>query len=507
MSTQDILSCSASTPSSTKRNNSLNFKLKTKAYSGFTLVELIVVITILVILWTIAFLNLWGFQGNARDSRRISDITNITKGLDIFSIKNGIFPTPDSKSIALTVSGVLIGTQWYVGANVLSIIRMSDTKDPLDGTYYTYTINADNTKYQILSLMEDSSTKLTNVPVLIPQAFAGYETRTPSVKGDTLGILLGSTGSTMNQPIQELYNAGSFTGVEFMTNNVEYTAVFDEKSKVSGTGARLSEALLIYNKSLASVFDQSLVAYWDMETVTPKGQLENFISAQHGECSFNKTFYPCAGNPGLQIVDGNGNVKNGKAMSFDGTGASVITKAYNSKLSFTSNFTLSAWIRPKSYHMVGYYALKNLILSSGPASTYNYALQVSDSGTISFIKRTWHESLIFTNFTGIPSMTDKWTLVTLTVVPGSLPTNNTGSLYINGVLSSTKTIGTLAPGTLYGQDPIMIGGLWTWLSKNQTTWVIWDVWESLFSGLIDEVRIYNRALSATEVQKLYDKTK
>ncbi|MFA6091242.1 MAG: type II secretion system protein, partial [Candidatus Gracilibacteria bacterium] len=45
----------------------------TKKYSGFTLVELIVVITILVILGTIAFLNLGGFQSNARDSRRVSD--------------------------------------------------------------------------------------------------------------------------------------------------------------------------------------------------------------------------------------------------------------------------------------------------------------------------------------------------------------------------------------------------------------------------------------------------
>ncbi|MDD2916992.1 MAG: type II secretion system protein, partial [Candidatus Gracilibacteria bacterium] len=44
---------------------------------GFTLVELIVVITILVILGTIAFLNLSGFQSSARDSSRIENLSNL----------------------------------------------------------------------------------------------------------------------------------------------------------------------------------------------------------------------------------------------------------------------------------------------------------------------------------------------------------------------------------------------------------------------------------------------
>jgi prepilin-type N-terminal cleavage/methylation domain-containing protein len=52
---------------------------KINKLSGFTLVELIVVITILVILGTIAFLNLSGFQSHARDSVRIENLTNLKK--------------------------------------------------------------------------------------------------------------------------------------------------------------------------------------------------------------------------------------------------------------------------------------------------------------------------------------------------------------------------------------------------------------------------------------------
>ncbi len=51
-----------------------------KSYSGsaaFTLVELIVVITILAILGTIGFLSLQGYSSSARDSTRSSDLASI----------------------------------------------------------------------------------------------------------------------------------------------------------------------------------------------------------------------------------------------------------------------------------------------------------------------------------------------------------------------------------------------------------------------------------------------
>lgn len=63
---------------------------------AFTLVELIVVITILVILGTIAFISLSGYSGSARDSSRVSDITNLSKSLDIAYIKTSMYPSPDN---------------------------------------------------------------------------------------------------------------------------------------------------------------------------------------------------------------------------------------------------------------------------------------------------------------------------------------------------------------------------------------------------------------------------
>ena len=54
---------------------------------AFTLVELIVIITILAILWTIAFLSFQWYTKSARDSVRISDLKNIEKALSLYKVQ------------------------------------------------------------------------------------------------------------------------------------------------------------------------------------------------------------------------------------------------------------------------------------------------------------------------------------------------------------------------------------------------------------------------------------
>ncbi|MDD3144658.1 MAG: prepilin-type N-terminal cleavage/methylation domain-containing protein [Candidatus Gracilibacteria bacterium] len=71
--------------------------MKNQKVKAFTLVELIVVITILAILGTIAFINLQGYSTGARDSKRLSDINNIQKKISIETSKG----TPLSSLIKL----------------------------------------------------------------------------------------------------------------------------------------------------------------------------------------------------------------------------------------------------------------------------------------------------------------------------------------------------------------------------------------------------------------------
>lgn len=116
---------------------------------------------------------------------------------------------------------------------------MGDAKDPLDKKYYTYVTNVGYTKYQLLALMEDTSTSVAYVDT----TYAGYETRAPGTKGASLGVLLQNTGTFMNTPVQEGYS-NSFTGVDILNTTGSYTMQFHSKSKVSGTGVVLKAGIV-----------------------------------------------------------------------------------------------------------------------------------------------------------------------------------------------------------------------------------------------------------------------
>jgi hypothetical protein len=89
-----------------------------------------------------------------------------------------------------------------------------------------------------------------------------------------LGILLGNSGGSLNQPVQELYNASSFTGVDVVNTNSGYLAYFSNKITISGTGIKLISIKANYTqKNDPMIYDSSLVGYYDMETLTPDNKL------------------------------------------------------------------------------------------------------------------------------------------------------------------------------------------------------------------------------------------
>jgi len=72
---------------------------------AFTLVELIVVITILAILGTIAFISLQGYSGEAKNSKVTSDLRNIASAIETASTRNSV-------TLAQVVTGDLSANNW-----------------------------------------------------------------------------------------------------------------------------------------------------------------------------------------------------------------------------------------------------------------------------------------------------------------------------------------------------------------------------------------------------------
>ena len=62
-------------------------------YTGFTIVELLIVIVVIGILAAIAAVAFGTVQSRARDSERASEIASLQKALDLFHAENGRFPT------------------------------------------------------------------------------------------------------------------------------------------------------------------------------------------------------------------------------------------------------------------------------------------------------------------------------------------------------------------------------------------------------------------------------
>ncbi len=127
-----------------------------KQKQWFTLVELIVVITILAILWTIAFIALQGYSKTARDSARISDMSRIKSSLELFAVEAGKYPEP-TDAVAVTYSWTT--EAWNQGnfwENTFRVVERLDKKpvDPTTEKEYTYSVTNSRKEYQLAWILE-----------------------------------------------------------------------------------------------------------------------------------------------------------------------------------------------------------------------------------------------------------------------------------------------------------------------------------------------------------------
>ena len=203
-----------------------------KCKKAFTLVELIVVIVILAILATIAFLSFSNQSSSARDSTRLTDLSNIAKWLWVNQVIWWKYPIPDKKVWIYPTSATLIWFQWEAWSSTLNMIKFSAWwwKDPLDKVFYTYSTNITQNKYQLLTFLENSNYVTYDFNPFKESFYSidasDYSNRYPFEKWDKLWMILSKTTSAawnnswtvVYTPIQDVPSIYSSTG--FAVNDV-----------------------------------------------------------------------------------------------------------------------------------------------------------------------------------------------------------------------------------------------------------------------------------------------
>ncbi len=130
-------------------------KKRASFFRAFTFIEIVVSITILSILATIAFISLTWYGKQSRDTKRVSDVESIEKVLDLYNIDTSKYPDP-TNSVSITYSGATVWTQWDFGTGTMiqTWKIYGDLLDPLYNVPYTYSVTDSKREYQLSYALE-----------------------------------------------------------------------------------------------------------------------------------------------------------------------------------------------------------------------------------------------------------------------------------------------------------------------------------------------------------------
>ena len=114
---------------------------------GFTLVEVLVVATIIALLASAVFYGYTQFARQGRDSRRALDLNNIQKGLELYYGRTLQYPNSPYSTMVSEIQGIGISQV---------------PNDPFPGQTYAYGVSSDRQQYVLRAQLETAASPLLN---------------------------------------------------------------------------------------------------------------------------------------------------------------------------------------------------------------------------------------------------------------------------------------------------------------------------------------------------------
>ncbi len=360
---------------------------------GFTLVELLISLAIIVMMTTISFIGLAGYRGRQTISLSVNEVVAVLQ---------------DTRNRSVTQEE---GKAWGVRFQ-----------------------NADQDEYLV---------------------FKGYNFSQSSVSRSYIF----RRGVSFSEPAEGFFKDIVFEPISGQTEITKIISLIGEGKEVKNN---VGDIIISRTGLISGRVEDGLVGYWHFDEGT------------------STVTYDATSHKNNGLIYGGANWVKGKvggALDFNGINNYV---ALPPNFLNVVDFTFIAWVKWNgggNWQRIfdfGQNTNANMFLTpKSGANTLRFAITISGSN---------NEQRLNTDYLPV----GEWKFIAV-VLDGDI-----GRLYVDGVLKDTQTI-TLNPNQVVGAN--------NWFGKSQYTA------DEYFNGLIDEIRIYNRALSEEEIKTIYELTK
>ena len=315
----------------------------------------------------------------------------------------------------------------------------------------------------------------------------GNATASPDTAAPTVTLISPAAGTTVSGTVNITANASDDIAVIGTRFKVDGIDIGSEDQSAPYSAAWNTTQLSNGNHTLTATARDAAGNVTTSNPVTVS--VSNSVAAPAASGSGPLAAYSFDAGSGTTVVDvsGNSNTLNlvngaawgggkyGNAVSFDGSNDYGVAAAANSALNLTGrSFTLSAWVNPRSNS--GWQLIVDKPYTSSHSWPYFDWSMHRENSTGRLNAFLGCEAVQRPSNSSIPLNT--WTHVAVTYDGTAL------RHYINGVLDRTTAVSCAVTNT--NSRPIRIG------ANGGGTEVI--------NGLVDDVRIYNRPLSAAEIK-------